>query len=94
MTDQLLREIRRDERSHSLAVADMRAGGGRSQGDGAVTAPPAPPPPDQGDGPPIAGVGGVGAHARLDKILGREKWHRTGAIVGGALYIIGLVLPS
>jgi hypothetical protein len=39
-------------------------------------------------------VGGVGAHARLDKILGREKWHRTGAIVGGALYIIGLVLPS
>src|SRR6185437_14251159 len=62
VTDQLLRDIRREERSHSMAVADMRAGGG-NPGRGSVsvsssvedlTAPPASPPPDRGDGPPIA----------------------------------------
>jgi VIT1/CCC1 family predicted Fe2+/Mn2+ transporter len=80
-TDQLLREIRREERSHSMAVADIRAGGGRAGGGhGGVTAPPASPPPDRGDG-------GVGAQARLDKILGREKWHRTGTSwISGAIY--------
>jgi VIT1/CCC1 family predicted Fe2+/Mn2+ transporter/rubrerythrin len=36
-TDSLLRDLRRDERSHSLAVNDMRSG------DGAATAPPPPP---------------------------------------------------
>jgi VIT1/CCC1 family predicted Fe2+/Mn2+ transporter len=83
-TDHLLREIRREERSHSMAVADMRAGGGRDAGGGAVAAPPAAPPPDRGDGPPIAVPG---AQARLDKILGREKWHRTGASwISGAIY--------
>jgi VIT1/CCC1 family predicted Fe2+/Mn2+ transporter/ferritin-like protein len=83
-TDQLLREIRREERSHSMAVADMRAGGGRDAGDGAVTAPPASPPPERGDGPVIAVPG---AQARLDKILGREKWHRSGASwISGAIY--------
>ena len=83
-TDQLLREIRREERSHSMAVADMRAGGGRDAGDGAVTAPPASPPLDRGDGPTIAVPG---AQARLDKILGREKWHRSGASwISGAIY--------
>jgi VIT1/CCC1 family predicted Fe2+/Mn2+ transporter len=84
-TDQLLRDIRREERSHSIAVADMRAGGGRPEaGDGGVAAPPAAPPPDRGDGPPIAVPG---AQARLDKILGREKWHRTGASwISGAIY--------
>ncbi len=85
VTDQLLREIRREERSHSLAVADMRAtGGNASRGSGDLTAPPASPPPDRGDGPPIAIPG---AQARLDKILGREKWHRTGASwISGAIY--------
>jgi VIT1/CCC1 family predicted Fe2+/Mn2+ transporter len=84
-TDQLLREIRREERSHSMAVADMRAGGGRADaGDGGVTAPPASPPPERGDGPVVAVPG---AQARLDKILGREKWHRTGASwISGAIY--------
>jgi VIT1/CCC1 family predicted Fe2+/Mn2+ transporter/ferritin-like protein len=83
-TDQLLREIRREERSHSMAVADMRAGGGRDAGDGAVTAPPASPPPERGDGPVVAVPG---AQARLDKILGREKWHRSGASwISGAIY--------
>ncbi|MFZ1994253.1 MAG: VIT1/CCC1 transporter family protein [Solirubrobacteraceae bacterium] len=85
VTDQLLRDIRREERSHSMAVADMRAGGGRADGgDGGVTAPPASPPPERGDGPVVAVPG---AQARLDKILGREKWHRTGASwISGAIY--------
>ena len=84
VTDQLLREIRREERSHSMAVADMRAGGGRDAGDGALTAPPASPPPERGDGPVVAVPG---AQARLDKILGREKWHRSGASwISGAIY--------
>ena len=87
VTDHLLREIRREERSHSMAVADMRAGGGRDFGDGAVAAPPAAPPHDRGDGPPSAEVGGGLLQARLDKILGREKWHRTGASwISGAIY--------
>jgi vacuolar iron transporter family protein len=86
VTDQLLREIRREERSHSMAVADMRAGGGNA-GSGDPTAPPAAPPPDRGDAPIIAGLGGVGVQARLDKILGREKWHRTGTSwISGAIY--------
>jgi VIT1/CCC1 family predicted Fe2+/Mn2+ transporter/ferritin-like protein len=88
VTDQLLRDIRREERSHSMAVADMRATGGNGgQNSGSaddLTAPPASPPPDRGDGPPIAVPG---AQARLDKILGREKWHRTGAgWISGAIY--------
>ena len=78
-TDRLLRDIRKEERSHSLAVADMRAGGG--DGDGGRG-----PAPDLGDGPPIGGVGGVGVQARLDKILGREKWHRGGGWISGAIY--------
>jgi VIT1/CCC1 family predicted Fe2+/Mn2+ transporter/rubrerythrin len=86
VTDQVLREIRREERSHSMAVADMRAGGGRDGGDGAVAAPPAAPPADAGDGPPI-GDHPHPPQARLDKILGREKWHRTGASwISGAIY--------
>jgi vacuolar iron transporter family protein len=88
VTDRLLRDIRREERSHSMAVADMRAAGGNARpGRGSaddLTAPPASPPPDRGDGPPIAIPG---AQARLDKILGREKWHRTGAgWISGAIY--------
>jgi VIT1/CCC1 family predicted Fe2+/Mn2+ transporter/rubrerythrin len=62
-TDRLLRELRRDERSHSLAVDEMRTGG---------RAPvPAPAP----------------AQARLDRILGRERWHETGSgWISGAIY--------
>jgi VIT1/CCC1 family predicted Fe2+/Mn2+ transporter/rubrerythrin len=64
-TDRLLREIRRDERSHSIAVAEMRTGDG--------PAPPAAAPPP--------------AQARLDRILGRERWHETGAgWISGAIY--------
>jgi VIT1/CCC1 family predicted Fe2+/Mn2+ transporter len=71
VTDQLLRDIRREERSHSLAVQDMR--GGSANGTG-----------DLDDGPPIAVPG---ARTRLDRILGREKWHRTGGgWISGAIY--------
>jgi vacuolar iron transporter family protein len=87
VTDQLLRDIRREERSHSMAVADMRAGGSRAdRGDGAVTPPASPPPPRLGDGPPI-GDRSHPPQARLDKILGRERWHRRGGSwISGAIY--------
>jgi VIT1/CCC1 family predicted Fe2+/Mn2+ transporter/ferritin-like protein len=92
VTDQLLREIRKEERSHSIAVQDMRSGGhaGEQAGDGAgdATSPPAAGAPALGppfyDGPPMAIPG---ARARLDRILGREKWHRTGSgWISGAIY--------
>jgi vacuolar iron transporter family protein len=110
-TDQLLRDIRKEERSHSMAVAEMRAGGGTHPVDGpggALAAggeggdggaqpagarptgsmptssmPTAPRSPGLG-GPPL---GGVGPQVRLDRILGREKWHRGGAgWISGAIY--------
>ena len=68
VTDELLRSIRHEERSHSLAVQEMRAGGGA---DGKVGSP----------------VEIPGARARLDRILGREKWHQTGGSwISGAIY--------
>jgi VIT1/CCC1 family predicted Fe2+/Mn2+ transporter/rubrerythrin len=85
-TDRLLREIRKEERSHSLAVAEMRSGGDSGDGsaDGAFAPPPTSPGPPLGDGPPIAPPG---ARARLDRILGREKWHRSGGgWISGAIY--------
>jgi VIT1/CCC1 family predicted Fe2+/Mn2+ transporter/rubrerythrin len=61
-TDALLRDIRRDERSHSMAVTEMRA------------ETPAP--------KPVAP-----AQTRLDRILGREKWHQAGSgWMSGAIY--------
>ncbi len=109
ITDRLLREIRKEERSHSLAVADLRSGssavggppdaggtdgggaGGGGTGGGATGGgvPDVAPGsggrvPMTGDGPPIALPG---ARARLDRILGREKWHRTGGSwISGAIY--------
>jgi VIT1/CCC1 family predicted Fe2+/Mn2+ transporter/rubrerythrin len=63
-TDALLRDIRRDERSHSMAVSEMRAEGP------ALTPPPVAP-----------------AQTRLDRILGREKWHQAGSgWMSGAIY--------
>ncbi len=93
-TDRLLRDIRREERSHSMAVADLRAGGHSSAGgdgfgvgqpgDPLSAQPPRPSPLDRGDGGPVAIPG---ARQRLDKILGREKWHRSGAgWISGAIY--------
>jgi VIT1/CCC1 family predicted Fe2+/Mn2+ transporter len=86
-TDRLLREIRKEERSHSLAVAELRSGSGSDAGgpdpallgaaDFTANLP-------HGDGPVIAPPG---ARARLDRILGREKWHRTGGSwISGAIY--------
>jgi vacuolar iron transporter family protein len=70
VTDGLLRDIRKEERSHSLAVQELRAG----SRDGAASF----------DSSPLAVPG---ARARLDKILGREKWHRTGGgWISGAIY--------
>jgi VIT1/CCC1 family predicted Fe2+/Mn2+ transporter len=98
-TDQLLRDIRKEERSHSRAVAELRAGGAGAGGDGAAAVlseaqsgaegagdgankPAAP--PDRGDGPPVAVPG---TQARLDRILGREKWHRSGGSwISGVIY--------
>jgi VIT1/CCC1 family predicted Fe2+/Mn2+ transporter/rubrerythrin len=65
-TDLLLHEIRRDERSHSLAVNEM-LGEGSKNAPGPATVPP--------------------AQARLDRILGREKWHEAGSgWISGAIY--------
>lgn len=81
-TDQLLREIRKEERSHSMAVSEMRSGGSSDPGAEA-----APPPRAAAVAPPV-GVGSSNLpQARLDRILGREKWHRTGGSwISGAIY--------
>jgi vacuolar iron transporter family protein len=64
-TDELLHAIQRDERSHSMAVNEMRSEAPASP------ARPAPSPPQ----------------ARLDRILGREKWHEAGSgWMSGAIY--------
>ncbi len=70
-TDELLRDIRKDERSHSMAVSDMRSGG---DGEPSPTAPALTP-------------GQQSAKARLDRIIGREKWHQSsGGWISGAIY--------
>ncbi len=69
-TDRLLHEIRKEERSHSMAVTDMRSGGSESA-----------------DEPPQLTPTQQRAKSRLDKIMGREKWHRTGGgWISGAIY--------
>jgi vacuolar iron transporter family protein len=69
-TDNLLREIRKEERSHSMAVNEMRST------DGAA------PDPDPGLTP-----NQQRAKARLDKITGRETWHRNSSgWLSGAIY--------
>jgi len=67
-TDRLLHDIRRDERSHSMAVSDMRSSKGEDSGSELT--------PTQRR-----------AKARLDKLVGREKWHQTGGgWISGAIY--------
>ncbi len=74
-TDTLLRDIRREERSHSLAVQELRSGAGNRDGSAAT---------GRWAETPLAVPG---ARARLDRILGREKWHRTGGSwISGAIY--------
>jgi VIT1/CCC1 family predicted Fe2+/Mn2+ transporter len=83
-TDRLLREIRKEERSHSLAVADMRSGSGGAD-----------PPAAGSPAPGASGTSGAAgpppsipaARARLDRILGREKGHSSGTgWISGAIY--------
>jgi VIT1/CCC1 family predicted Fe2+/Mn2+ transporter len=70
VTDRLLHEIRKEERSHSMAVSDMRSG----ERDAAPETPP-------------MTAGQQRAKARLDKIMGREKWHQSGGgWISGAIY--------
>ncbi len=80
-TDKLLREIRKEERSHSMAVSELRSGGGADADAGGIPTPVGAPERSE---PPLAVPG---ARARLDRILGREKWHRTGGgWISGAIY--------
>jgi vacuolar iron transporter family protein len=67
-TDTLLREIRKEERSHSRAVQEIRSNG------------------DDGGTPPTS-FAAPHVEERLQKLLGREKWHRTGGgWISGAIY--------
>jgi vacuolar iron transporter family protein len=75
VTDQLLRDIRKEERSHSLAVQDIRSGSSDDE-DGALPAVPT----DAPLAPPEVST-------RLNRILGRERWHQTGGgWISGAIY--------
>ncbi len=70
-TDELLRDIRKDERSHSMAVNEMRSGG---SGDATLA-------------DLELSENQQRAKDRLDRIMGREKWHQTsGGWIGGAIY--------
>lgn len=71
VTDELLHDIRKDERSHSLTVNELRKGERDGRG------------PSSPDMTPTQ----LGAKARLDKILGRESWHKgSGGWISGAIY--------
>jgi VIT1/CCC1 family predicted Fe2+/Mn2+ transporter len=86
-TDQLLREIRKEERSHSLAVADMRSGAGAGESPPLGDGPSAPAPLGNGGGGPVSMGGQDPVRARLDRILGRERWHSSGTgWISGAIY--------
>jgi VIT1/CCC1 family predicted Fe2+/Mn2+ transporter len=74
-TDKLLRDIRKEERSHSLAVQDIRSGSKDDGGRGGPAVPEATP------------LAAPGVSTRLERILGRERWHRTGGgWISGAIY--------
>jgi VIT1/CCC1 family predicted Fe2+/Mn2+ transporter len=83
VTDRLLRDIRKEERSHSMAVKEIRSGsddgGELAEGVRATRA--------EGGRRDAAHVSVPGPQARLDRILGREKWHQTGGSwISGAIY--------
>lgn len=68
-TDQLLRDIRKEERAHSHAVSDIRAGEAATEPSPALS-------PTQSR-----------AKARLDKVMNREDWHKSGGgWISGAIY--------
>jgi VIT1/CCC1 family predicted Fe2+/Mn2+ transporter/rubrerythrin len=71
-TDHLLREIRREERSHSRAVSEIRSGADMAPEAAAA---------------PVLTPGQQRAQTRLDRLMGRESWHRTGGgWISGAIY--------
>jgi VIT1/CCC1 family predicted Fe2+/Mn2+ transporter/rubrerythrin len=76
-TDRLLHEIRHEERAHSRAVQELRSGRSTDQHE-----------LDRGAGPvATAPAGGRDPRARLDRILKRERWHRSGGgWISGAIY--------
>ncbi len=75
-TDELLRSIRKEERAHSHAVSEMRSG--TTDADGAQTG---------GAQPGGAPAPMHPAQVRLNKIIGRENWHRSGGgWISGAIY--------
>ena len=75
-TDALLAELRADERQHSGAISQLRSG----STEGAVRE--LAPTPS-----PTAQRGRPGPEERLERILGRERWHRSGGgWIGGAIY--------
>ncbi len=79
-TDRLLREIRHEERAHSLAVQEIRSGGSADRPEVDIPA---------AGGAPIPPAAAVerDPRARLDRIMKRERWHRTGGgWISGAIY--------
>jgi len=78
VTDKLLHEIRKEERSHSIAVNEMRADGG---------SPDPSPLPDHAIPRATLTPAQELAKTRLEKILGREQGHRSGGgWISGAIY--------
>jgi VIT1/CCC1 family predicted Fe2+/Mn2+ transporter/rubrerythrin len=76
VTDQLLHEIRKDERSHSMTVNDLLSDGSSSTALPAAAVPATTLSETQ-----------ERAKERLEKIMGRETWHRTsGGWISGAIY--------
>jgi vacuolar iron transporter family protein len=80
-TDQLLRQIRHEERAHSRAVQEIRSGRPADQRELDRAA---------AEGPPPAAASAAperDPQARLDRILKRERWHRSGGgWISGAIY--------
>ncbi len=89
-TDRLLHEIRREERTHSRTVQEMRSertAGSEESRPAIAESPSGTPGPGDGAAVEAAAAAGEGPRARLDRILGRERWHRSGGgWISGAIY--------
>jgi VIT1/CCC1 family predicted Fe2+/Mn2+ transporter len=87
VTDELLRDIRREERSHSLAVQDIRSGSPDDAGFPDDAGLEDPRDVDVPAAPIDSPLSDPGVSTRLNRILGRERWHRTGGgWISGAIY--------
>jgi vacuolar iron transporter family protein len=75
-TDALLADLRAEERQHSGAIRQLRSGS--TEGAVRELSPPS---------PAATQSAKPGPEERLERILGRERWHRTGGgWIGGAIY--------